>query len=128
MAGKLVQALMGLLVSLGWIMWLSVIIFTSPDTLASRFLFFASFFLALVATFWLLLYWLSFRIYSSKRFQGNLGRSLLQGIPPSLMLVAALWLRSLRVFNLIIGIVLVVLMLAAEYALLPRTRGPQRAE
>ncbi|MBI2303536.1 MAG: hypothetical protein HYU86_02150 [Chloroflexi bacterium] len=86
-----------------------------PGSDVNRALFFLSLFVALLGSASLAAYGLSFRVFSLRRHQGWWGSALLQGLPLALVVSAAVWLQSLRVLTLGMGIVLVAMLGLAEF-------------
>ncbi len=74
MSDRVVLSLVGLAVPGAWAGAGYVVFNTSPDELVDRLAFFALFHVALFATFSLASYILSFRLFTSKYYRGNVSR------------------------------------------------------
>ncbi|MBI4320358.1 MAG: hypothetical protein HY675_17855 [Chloroflexi bacterium] len=118
MSDRVSISLVALMAPAGWTGVGYVVLNTTPDEIATRVLFFSVFYIALAATFSMLAYVLSFQLFTSKLYRGNLTRSLEQGgLWAAFALVAAI-LQATRMLTWI-GVVLLVGALAiAQVALL----------
>ena len=99
-----------------------VIIRTSPDELVPRIALFAALFCAVSSSAMLVFYWLSFRVYSFRRFHGHLGRASTQAFPFGLTAVVAMWLQSMRALSLLMGLILMAFLVVSAYVTLPSRR------
>lgn len=113
---------LGLVATLGWAGVGLVIVNVSPNEAGGRVLFFAAFYTALLATFGLLAYILSFWLFAAKALRGNLGNSLQHGALWAAVVSVAAVLRMLRELRwtyaaLLLGLVVVfqLLLLAKQH-------------
>ena len=95
-----------------WLTLVAIVTALEPDPLVHRLAFFVVFAMALAGTCSLATYVLSFRLFASKRYRGNVSRALASGVATSLVLTLAAVLqlaRALSVVNvaLLIGLFLV---------------------
>lgn len=104
----------------GWLSLGLVIVWSGPESLLSRVLFFALLFLATLSTGALAAYGLGSRLLPLKRDRGRLGLVLVQGLPLGFAVTFAAWLQSLRLMGWVNGIILAVLLAMLEYVLLPK--------
>lgn len=112
--------LLGLIALGGWLSLGLVVVWSGPQPLLSRILFFA---LLLVATFSsgaLAAYGLGNRLFSLKKDRGRLGLVLAQGLPLGFIVTFATWLQSLRLLGWANGLILMALLGMLEYVLLPK--------
>ena len=114
---------LGLLVLLvlgGWLSLGLVVVWTGPEPLLSRVLFFVLLFVTTLATASLVSYWLGSRFFALKRDRGRIGLSLAQGLPVSFAVTFAAWLQSLRLLGWANAVILVSLLGVLEYVLMPK--------
>lgn len=117
------RILLGILVMTGLGGWLTLgllVMLTTPESSLRRFVFFVLLFTSVSATASLGAYALGNRLFPWKRFRGDLGMALLQGIPPALVITGGVWLQSLRAFTWTQGLILLGIMGITEYILIPR--------
>lgn len=113
---------LGLLILLvlgGWLSLGLVVVWTAPDPLLSRVLFFVLLFVATLATGALAAYGMGNRLFL-KRHRGNMGLALAQGLPFCFAVTFAAWLQSLRLLGWANVLILVSLLGMLEYVLLPK--------
>lgn len=109
-----------LLVLGGWLSLGLVVIWSGPEPLLSRVLFYALLSVATLATGAVIAYGLSGRVFLFKRDRGRVGLSLAQGLPLCFAVTFAAWLQGLRLLGLVNAIILIGLFAMLEYALLPK--------
>ncbi|MFH1485682.1 MAG: hypothetical protein ABIH46_06400 [Chloroflexota bacterium] len=105
----------------GWGAMAYLIVFTGPEGGTNELLFFILLFTAISSTTTLAAYRSSFRLFSLKRHQGNLGRALLQGIPLGLFVTIVAWLQALRMLTWEAGATVFAVVVILELLLLPRS-------
>ncbi|MDP2662713.1 MAG: hypothetical protein Q8R28_18515 [Dehalococcoidia bacterium] len=113
---------LGLLVLLvlgGWLSLGLVVVWTGPEPLLSRVLFFVLLFVTTLATASLVSYGLGSRLFALKRDRGRIGLSLAQGLPVCFAVTFAAWLQSLRLLGWANALILVSLLGVLEYVLMP---------
>ena len=114
---------LGLLVLLvlgGWLSLGLVVVWTGPEPLLSRVLFFVLLFVTTLATGSLVSYGLGSRLFALKRDRGRIGLSLAQGLPVCFAVTFAAWLQSLRLLGWANALILVSLLGVLEYVLMPK--------
>ncbi|MDO8691300.1 MAG: hypothetical protein Q7R39_15040 [Dehalococcoidia bacterium] len=114
---------LGLLVLLvlgGWLSLGLVVVWTGPEPLLSRVLFFVLLFVTTLATASLVSYALGSRLFALKRDRGRIGLSLAQGLPVCFAVTFAAWLQSLRLLGWANAVILVSLLGVLEYVLMPK--------
>lgn len=97
-----------------------VVVWSGPESLLSRVLFFSLLFVSSLSSGTLVAYGLGSRLFPMKRDRGRLGLVMLQGLPFSFVVTFAAWLQSLRLLSWVYGLILVILLGMIEYVLLPR--------
>lgn len=97
-----------------------VVFFTSPERTSARIVFFGGLFLASSLIAFLVAYWLSFRLFRSRRFQGSVGRATMLALPIGFGTAVTAWLQSMRALSLLSALVLLFFVTAAEYVSVPR--------
>jgi len=97
-----------------------VVFNTSPDELADRLAFFALFYVALFATFSLASHILSFRLFTSKYYRGNVSRSLEQGGLWGTFVLVATMLQVTRTLSLLSTVLLIGALAVAQFVVLIR--------
>lgn len=98
-----------LLLALALLTWAGLALIVtqaSPDNALSRILFFVLLYLALSSSLTLVAYFLSFRLFASKAYRGNLLRSLQQGALWAAFFVAAAAMQVARTLSLLTGAIL----------------------
>ena len=103
-----------------WMALVAIIIGLDPDPLVHRIAFLAAFAVALTGTASLGAYVLSFRLFASKRYRGNLHRSIQHGVVTGLVLVIAALLQLSRAISPLSVAVLVILFLLLQIVVLLR--------
>ena len=113
----------GSLVALGAVAWAALaylVVATNPDFALNRFAFFAALYVGLLAWLSIGAYALSFRLFSRKRYRGNVSRSIQHGIVAATILEAAVLLQSARALSLLAVALLMAVFLIAQGAVLLR--------
>ncbi len=105
----------------GWSAFGLTIALAAPTVLFDL-VFFVSFF-ALSSTSILLAYAFSFKMFKLKRYQGELWRATGQGLPIGMLVTVSLFLQSLRVLSTVVVIILIAIVVALEFLMLPRRTG-----
>jgi len=116
---------LGLLILLvlgGWLSLGLVVVWTGPEPLLSRVLFFVLLSVAALATGALAAYVIGNRLFL-KRHRGRMGLALVQGLPFCFAITFAAWLQSLRLLGWVNVLILVGLFSMLEYVLLPKGNG-----
>ena len=106
----------------GWSAFGLTIALAAPTVLFDL-VFFVSLFVALSSTSILLAYAFSFKMFKLKRYQGELWRATGQGLPIGMLVTVSLFLQSLRVLSTVVGIILIAIVVALEFLMLPRRTG-----
>ena|SRR3989304_5810361 len=114
--------LMTLLILASYCGLIFLVVRTTPDELVSRLALFAALFCAVSFTAMLVAYLLSFRLYSFRRFHGDMGRASMQAFPFGLSAVVAAWLQSMRALSWLSGLILMAVLVASAYVTLPGRR------
>lgn len=109
-----------LLVLGGWLSLGLVVVWSGPESLLSRVLFFSLLFVSSLSSGALAAYGLGSRLFPMKRDRGRMGLVMLQGLPFSFVVTFAAWLQGLRLLSWVYGLILVILLGMIEYVLLPR--------
>lgn len=104
----------------GWGALGSLVAFTGPEEGTNELLFFVFFFTTTSSATTVAAYGLSFRFFSLKRYQGNLGRALLQGMPLGLLATVVAWLQALRLLTWEAGLTLLGVVVLLELLVFPR--------
>lgn len=115
----------GLLALLTWTGLGLVVVNVNPGELAARLLFLALLYVALISTFGLIAYALSFRLFASKSYRGNLAGSLQHGGLWATGATAAAVLQMARMLNWVGGAVLLALLALAQFVVIARQPGPR---
>lgn len=114
---------LGLLILLvlgGWLSLGMLVVWSGPEPLLSRILFFALLFIATLASGSLAAYGLGSRLFALKRDRGRMGLALAQGAPLCFAVTFAAWLQTLRLLGWADGLILMGLLGILEYVLLPK--------
>lgn len=120
MSGRGYLVALGFLAVLSWTGLGLIIANVNPSALVARVLFFVLLYLAVAATSGLVAYALSFRLFASKAFRGNLGRSLQHGWLWAAFAVAAAALQLFRMLSWVNGGLMIGLLAVGEFLLLAR--------
>lgn len=123
MSGQVVMV--GFVALLTWTGLGLVVVNVNPAGLAARLLFLALLYVALISTFGLTAYALSFRLFASKSYRGNLASSLQTGGLWATGVTAAAVLQMARMLNWVGGAVLLVLLALAQFVAIARQSGPR---
>ena len=116
-------AVLRLLVALALVAWAGiglVVTQVSPDTTLSQVLFFGLMYTAWASSLTIVAYYLSFRLFASRAYRGNLGRSLQQGLLWAAFVLVALVMQLARALSLMTGVVLLALFGLAAAVVLSR--------
>ena len=97
-----------------------VVVNFGPNELSGRLAFFILLYVALIATLGLVAYTLSFRLFASKAFRGNLGRALENGTLWATFVAGAVALQFFRMLSWVNGGLMIGLLLVAQFLLLAR--------
>lgn len=111
---------MGAIGLLAWLSWVYVIIGTSPEEDIARLLFFGLSYVALFATLTLVLYSLSFQLFASKGYRGNVSRSAQQAAIAAAVIVMGGLLQAGRALTVLSGFFLAGVFVIAEIVVLVR--------
>lgn len=104
----------------GWLSLGLVVVWSGPEALLSRVLLFALLLVATLSSGALAAYGLGNSLFPLKRDRGRPGLVLAQGLPLALVVTFAAWLQSLRLLGWANGLILMALLVALEYILLPK--------
>lgn len=106
--------------ALAWTCLAYVVVDTSPDLALNRIAFFVALYVGLLAWLSVGAYALSFRLFSRKRYRGNVSRSIQHGAVAATIFEAAALLQLARALSLLAVVLLVGVFLMAEGAVLLR--------
>ncbi|MBI2941252.1 MAG: hypothetical protein HYY04_12525 [Chloroflexi bacterium] len=109
-----------MLTTAAWLGLGVVVVTLDPDPLLHRGLFFAALFLAAFGAFSLLAYRLSFSLFSSKRYRGNVSRSVLHGLTTAIVITVAALLQLSRALTTFTGLLLFGTFVVLQVAVLVR--------
>lgn len=102
-----------------WVYLGSIILTTTPEDAGSRALFYVALGTALFFTASAVAYALGLRLFSPA-FKGDVRVTLVQAIPPALLILLLVWLQSMRLTSLPLVAILFGLTVSLEYLLWPR--------
>ena len=104
----------------GWCGLGAVVTMTQPDTMTNQVLFYGLLFFTTGSSAGLAAYGLSYRLFTWKRFQGDMARAWGQGLPIGFFATIVAWLQSLRLLNWPLGGTLLGLLVVVEFLVWPK--------
>lgn len=108
-------ALLSTAAPLAWAGLAYTVLNISPEGVAGRILFFGLLYVALLGTFGLAAYSLSFRLFASKIYRGNAIRSTQQGALLATFALVALLLQAMRALSTMTALILLVAFVVAGF-------------
>ncbi len=113
-------ALFSITAPLAWVGLAYTIFNINPDGALNRILFFALFYVAMLGTFSLGAYFLSFRLFASKMYRGNASRSSQQGLVLATFVLVASLLQVTRALSVMTALILLAALAVAGFVILSR--------